>query len=166
MDVWETVVDVKGEEFNIMFGGPDIQLKRVITHFFSNETIMEDMFRQVLIMSLITDYTDNKVDREARSKKEMSYFDFRELNFGDTYLDTFSVADCVTDPAERRYFDIFVKHIGQYSSVLCPTYFSPYYNDVSFLSKRLTYPVPFSNPIRNVITDSQMIPEVVQVKLT
>lgn len=115
LDVWETVVDMKGEEFDIMFGEPGIELKRVITHFFSNETIMDDMFRQVLIMSLITDYTDDGLERQVKSQREMSYFDFRELNFGDTYLDTFSVADCITDPAERRYFDIFIKHIGQYS---------------------------------------------------
>lgn len=106
---------MNGAEFDIMFelfGN----IKRVITHFFSNETIMEDMFRQVLIMSLVTDYTDDGAERQVKSQKELSYFDFRELNFGQTYLDTFNVADCVTDPAERRYFDIFIKHIGSYNS--------------------------------------------------
>lgn len=78
---------------------------------------MEDMFRQVLIMSLVTDFTDDGIERQVVSQKEMSYFDFRELNFGDTYLDTFNVADCITDPAGRRYFDIFIKHIGQYLNV-------------------------------------------------
>lgn len=115
LDVWETIIDVSGAEYDVMFGQPGIQLKRVITHFFSNETIMEDVFRQVLIMSLVTDYTDDGVERQIKSQKELSYFDFRELNFGQTYLDTFSVADCVTEPGGRRYFDIFVKHIGQYS---------------------------------------------------
>lgn len=132
--MWETVIDVNGEEFDIMFelfGN----IKRVITHFFSNETIMEDMFRQVLVMSLVTDYTDDGAERQVRSQKELSYFDFRELNFGQTYLDTFNVADCVTDPAERRYFDIFIKHIGLYRFPFFPSFLpSPPLNSFTFHS--------------------------------
>lgn len=45
--------------------------------------------------------------------QEINYFNFRSLSYEEKVLDVFDVTDCIADPANKQYFDLYVKFDGE-----------------------------------------------------
>ena len=83
-----------------------------------------DSMSKVPVQTRLTGYIKSGELFEKIFHQEINYFNFRSLSYEEKVLDVFDITDCISDPNNRKYFDLYVQYDGKkHIYIVLPLFF-------------------------------------------